>query len=68
MHRIIIFAFSFTGTLVGCLPNNWLAASAGSRLGELRSLSDLFDWHMAAASAGVGLVVLLAPAWLGKKG
>lgn len=31
------------GTLIGCLPNNFVAVSAGSRLGELVSLRDLYD-------------------------
>lgn len=29
------------GTLLGCLPNNFVAVNTGSHLGELRSLSDL---------------------------
>ena len=32
-----------SGTLLGCLPNNFVAVSAGSRLGELQSLQDLYD-------------------------
>lgn len=31
------------GTFVGCMPNNFVFVNAGSRLGELRSLSDLYD-------------------------
>lgn len=31
------------GTLLGCLPNNFVAVSAGSRLAELTSLKDLYD-------------------------
>lgn len=39
------------GTLLGCLPNNFVAVSAGSRLGELTSLSDLYDAKMVALGA-----------------
>lgn len=35
-----------TGTLVGCLPNNFVAVNAGSRLGDMRQLSDLYDYKM----------------------
>jgi hypothetical protein len=28
---------------VGCLPNNFLAVNAGSKLGELKSFTDLYD-------------------------
>ena len=33
----------FAGTFLGCLPNNFVAVSAGSKLGELQSLQDLYD-------------------------
>ena len=55
------------GTLVGCLPNNWLAVSAGSRLGELQSLSDLADTKMLVYSCIVGLIALL-PVYLRRGG
>ena len=35
-----------TGTLFGCMPNNLVFVNAGSRLGELRSLTDLYDIKM----------------------
>lgn len=31
------------GTLIGCLPNNFLAVNAGSKLGELKAFTDLYD-------------------------
>ena len=34
------------GTLVGCLPNNFVAVNAGSRLGDMHQLSDLYDYKM----------------------
>lgn len=41
------------GTLLGCLPNNFVAVSAGSRLGEIRSMSDMYD----VKSLAIGLLV-----------
>ena len=35
--------FVLAGTFLGCLPNNFVAVSAGSKLGELQSLRDLYD-------------------------
>lgn len=31
------------GTLIGCLPNNFLAVHAGSKLGELSSFRELYS-------------------------
>lgn len=31
------------GTLLGCMPNNFVFCNAGNRLGELQSLRDLYD-------------------------
>lgn len=36
-------------TLLGCLPNNFLAVNAGSKLGELKSFSDLYDYKIILA-------------------
>ncbi|GAB4817853.1 hypothetical protein N2152v2_004899 [Parachlorella kessleri] len=55
------------GTLLGCLPNNFVAVNAGSRLGELQSLRDLYDPKMLGigelwpntGGVGVGLIALL---------
>lgn len=46
------------GTLLGCLPNNLVAVNAGSHLGELRSLSDLYSTRLLALGATVGLAAL----------
>eukprot|EP00891_Asterochloris_glomerata_P001621 jgi/Astpho2/1621/e_gw1.00028.54.1_t len=34
------------GRCLCCLPNNYMAVSAGSKLGELNSLSDLYDTRL----------------------
>ncbi|KAK9845737.1 hypothetical protein WJX81_000915 [Elliptochloris bilobata] len=47
------------GTLIGCLPNNFLAVHAGSKLGELRSLRDLYSPRMIALGCAVGVIALL---------
>lgn len=47
------------GTLLGCLPNNMVAVSAGSRLSELESLSDLYDPRMLLVGGMVGLASLV---------
>ena len=40
------------GTMLGCLPSNFVAVSAGSRLGELTSLSELYDTKTIVLGAG----------------
>ncbi|KAL0022440.1 hypothetical protein WJX79_000626 [Trebouxia sp. C0005] len=47
------------GTLIGCLPNNFVAVSAGSRLGELVSLRDLYDRRLLLLGLGVSFMALL---------
>lgn len=47
------------GTIVGCAPNNWLAAHAGARLGELRSLADLYSLRALLLCAAAGGIALL---------
>ena len=47
------------GTLLGCLPNNFLAVNAGCKLGQLQSLADLADVRLLLIAAGVGVVVVL---------
>ncbi len=44
------------GTLIGCLPNNFVAVSAGSRLGELVSLRDLYDRRLLLLGVSIHLV------------
>ncbi|KAK9820346.1 hypothetical protein WJX72_009266 [[Myrmecia] bisecta] len=47
------------GTFLGCLPNNFIAVTAGGRLGELKSLSDLYDAKMAVLGLAVGTIALV---------
>ena len=51
------------GTLVGCLPNNFVAVNAGSKLGELKSLADLYDIRLIMLGGGVGVLAMLSVAW-----
>ncbi len=44
--RLLPWSVFPAGTLLGCLPNNFVAVNAGSRLGELQSLRDLYDPKM----------------------
>ncbi|DBB15251.1 TPA: hypothetical protein ACH3X3_004251 [Trebouxia sp. C0006] len=48
-----------SGTLIGCLPNNFVAVSAGSRLGELVSLRDLYDRRLLLLGLAVSFMALL---------
>lgn len=54
------------GTALGCLPNHLIAVSAGCRLGELESLSDLYDRRLLLAGCAAGLLAL-APIWLKRR-
>ena len=51
------------GTLLGCMPNNFVAVSAGCRLGELRSLADLYDRKLLVVVLGIAAVALAPIAW-----
>ena len=51
------------GTFLGCLPNNFVAVSAGCRLGELRSLADLYDSKLLAVALGIAVVALAPIGW-----
>lgn len=42
----ICIMYTHTGTFFGCMPNNFVAVSAGNRLGELTSLTQLYDMKM----------------------
>jgi hypothetical protein len=33
----------FAGTFLGCIPNNFIAVNTGNKLGELKSLTSLYD-------------------------
>lgn len=47
------------GSILGCLPNNFMAVKAGMHLSELGSLSELYDPNTIAIFAGIGFLVLL---------
>eukprot|EP00884_Botryococcus_braunii_P002026 jgi/Botrbrau1/11824/Bobra.0224s0021.1 len=38
----------FLGTLLGCLPNNFLAVKAGTKLAEIKTFRDMFDMQVVA--------------------
>eukprot|EP00798_Chlamydomonas_sp_ICE-L_P010470 gene10470-8430_t len=46
-------------TLLGCAPNNFMAARAGAQLGELQSMSDLYDKRMVGLLALVAVIAVL---------
>lgn len=48
-----------TGTLIGCAPNNFMAANAGDHLSDLDSLADLYNHRMLLLGLTVGIVALL---------
>jgi uncharacterized membrane protein YdjX (TVP38/TMEM64 family) len=54
--KLNIFAL---GTFVGCFPNNFAAVSAGARLGELKSLSDVWSVEMGIVTGIVAVAALL---------
>jgi len=54
------------GTLIGCLPNNFMAAHAGDHLSDLNSLSDLYDPRIIGLGLTIG-VIALVPVWLKHK-
>ena len=57
----------FAATLLGCAPNNFMAARAGDHLSELDDLSDLYDRRMLGLGVTIGAVALL-PIWLKRRG
>lgn len=56
----------FVGTFVGCLPNNFLAVSLGSKLRDLNSTSDLANMQSLVFVSCLGLFALL-PVWMRSK-
>lgn len=44
------------GTFLGCFPNNFMAVTAGQRLSELRSFSDLYNFRLVSALAVAALM------------
>jgi hypothetical protein len=55
------------GTLIGCLPNNFMAAHAGDHLSDLHSLGDLYSPRMIGLGLVVGCIALL-PVWWKHRG
>lgn len=51
------------GTLIGCLPNNFMAAHAGDHLSDLHSLADLYSPRIVALGLVVGCVALVPVGW-----
>jgi len=49
----------YAGTLIGCAPNNFMAANAGDHLSDLDSLADLYNPRMLLLGLTVGFVALL---------
>lgn len=47
------------GSVLGCLPNNFMAVKAGMHLSELGSLSELYDPNTIAIFAVIGFLVVL---------
>lgn len=54
--KLSVFAL---GTFIGCFPNNFAAVSAGARLGELNSLSDVWSVEMGIVTGIVAVAALL---------
>ncbi|GBF91305.1 hypothetical protein Rsub_03625 [Raphidocelis subcapitata] len=52
----------FFGTLLGCLPNNFMAVHAGDHLSDLHSLSDLYSPRIIGLGLAVGCIALV-PVW-----
>ena len=63
---IPLFFQCLAGTLIGCLPNNFMAAHAGDHLSDLNSLSDLYDPRIIGLGLTIG-VIALVPVWLKHK-
>lgn len=61
--RLHLISPCTAGTLFGCVPNNFVVVSAGSRLSELSSLADLTDPSMIGVSVVIGLVALAPVLW-----
>eukprot|EP00877_Chromochloris_zofingiensis_P012554 jgi/Chrzof1/7552/Cz02g28050.t1 len=47
------------GTLLGCLPNNFMAANAGDHLSDLDELSDLYSPRMLVTGLLAGFIALI---------
>lgn len=49
-------AHRHAATLVGCAPNNFVAANAGAHIGELTSMSDLVSYKLMAFMGVIGIL------------
>lgn len=54
-----VVLYACAGTLIGCAPNNFMAANAGDHLSDLDSLADLYNPRMLLLGLTVGFVALL---------
>lgn len=59
LHRVVCQQRHCAGTLIGCAPNNFMAANAGDHLSDLDSLADLYNPRMLLLGLMVGAVALL---------
>uniref|UniRef100_A0A7S3QSY7 VTT domain-containing protein n=1 Tax=Dunaliella tertiolecta TaxID=3047 RepID=A0A7S3QSY7_DUNTE len=50
-------------TLLGCAPNNFVAANAGAHLGELNSMADLVSPRLMAFMGVMGVIALIPGLW-----
>jgi len=60
--RVPLLPF-IAGTFIGCIPNNFVAVNTGNKLGELNSLTELYDAKQILFGVGVGIVALLPIYW-----
>ncbi|KAL6770581.1 hypothetical protein ACKKBF_B31820 [Auxenochlorella protothecoides x Auxenochlorella symbiontica] len=60
-----VWPFSL-GTLLGCMPNNFVAVGAGTRLSSMNSLADLYDARAILLGLGFGALALMS-AWLQRR-
>ncbi|KAK9798178.1 hypothetical protein WJX73_009252 [Symbiochloris irregularis] len=51
------------GTLLGCMPNNFVFCNAGGRLGELQSFADLYDVKLLLLGCVVGVAAMVPVVW-----
>lgn len=56
------------GTFLGCIPNNFIAVNTGNKLGELKSLTSLYDTKQLLFGLGIGLVALFPIFWKRRAG
>ena len=57
------FGLTPEATLIGCAPNNFVAANAGAHLGELQSLADLASPRLMGIMALLGIAGVAQRPW-----